>query len=194
MGAWSVIFGGSIIFWPCTCWILKKKPSQILVSHTWGDQSSFDHAYVESKKNLGGSLVCHMGGSIIFWPWTCWIIKKNSRWKPGLSWGVNHLFGHAHVESLKTKPKSDPGLSYLEGQSSFDHGHVESLKKILGESLVKRISPRIFLKIQHVHGQRWLTPSPISLARILPRIFFKDSTCACSKDDWPPSMAGQDLT
>ena len=35
------------------------------------------------------------------------------------------------------------------GRSSFDYAHVESLKKILGESLVK---------IHHVHGQKMIDP------------------------------------
>ena len=43
--------------------------------------------------------------------------------------GGQSSFDHAHVESLK-KSKSDPGQSYLGGQSSFHHAHVESLKKI----------------------------------------------------------------
>ena len=48
-----------------------------------------------------------------------------------------------------------------------------------------RISPRIFLKIQHVHGQKMIEPQ-VWQTRISPRIIFKDSTCAWSKDDWPP--------
>ena len=48
-----------------------------------------------------------------------------------------------------------------------------------------RISPRIFLKIQHVHGQKMIEPQ-VWQTRISPRIFFKDSTCTWSKDDWPP--------
>ena len=50
--------------------------------------------------------------------------------------GGQSSFDHAHVESLKKNSRRDPGLSYIGGQSSFDHAHVESLKKILGEILV----------------------------------------------------------
>ena len=56
-----------------------------------------------------------------------------------------------------------------------------------------RISPRIFLKIQHVHGQKMIDPQydrPASHQEF----FFKVSTCAWSKDDWPPGMTDSDLT
>ena len=43
-----------------------------------------------------------------------------------------------------------------------------------------------FLKIQHVHGQKMTDPPKVWQANISPRIFFKDSTCPWSKDDWPP--------
>ena len=46
-----------------------------------------------------------------------------------------------------------------------------------------RISPGIFLKIQHVYGQKMIDP-PEWQTRISPRIFFKDSLCVWSKDDW----------
>ena len=46
-------------------------------------------------------------------------------------------------------------MLYLGGQSSFEHGHVESLKKIRWWT---GISPRIFLKIQHVRGQKMIDP------------------------------------
>ena len=47
-----------------------------------------------------------------------------------------------------------------------------------------RISPRIFLKIQHVHGEK-LNDPPGMTDQDLTLIFLKDSTCAWSKDDWP---------
>ena len=43
-----------------------------------------------------------------------------------------------------------------------------------------------FLKIHHVHGQRWLTPQ-VRQTRLSPRFFFKDSSCPWSKDDWLPN-------
>ena len=49
-----------------------------------------------------------------------------------------------------------------------------------------------FLKIQHVHGQKMIDP-PVWQTNLI-EFFFKDSTCAWSKDDWPPSMTDQDLT
>ena len=59
---------------------------------------------------------CHTGGSVIFWPCTCWIFKKNSRWDPGLSYqGGLVIFDHAQVESLKKNSRWDPGLSYRGG-------------------------------------------------------------------------------
>ena len=39
-----------------------------------------------------------------------------------------------------------------------------------------------FLKIQHVHAQKMNDP-PGMTDQDLTLIFFKDSTCACSKDD-----------
>ena len=50
-----------------------------------------------------------------------------------------------------------------------------------------------FLKMQHVHGLKMTNP-PVWQARISPRIFFRDATCAWSKDDQPPRLTGQDLT
>ena len=50
-----------------------------------------------------------------------------------------------------------------------------------------------FLKIQHVYGQKMIDP-PVWQTRISPRIYFKDSTCVWSKEDWPPIMTDQDLT
>ena len=78
MRYWPDIPGGLVIFLTMPhVESLKENLSQILVSHTWGGQSSFDHAHVES-------------------------FKKKSRWEPGLSyWGVLSSFGHGHVESLK---------------------------------------------------------------------------------------------
>ena len=46
-----------------------------------------------------------------------------------------------------------------------------------------------FLKIQHVHGQKMIDPQ-VWQTRISPRIFLKYSTCAWSKDDWPPRYKG----
>ena len=52
-----------------------------------------------------------------------------------------------------------------------------------------------FLKIQHVHGQKMIDPPGLWQTRISPRIFFKDSSCPWSKDDWPPRiMTDQDIT
>ena len=52
-----------------------------------------------------------------------------------------------------------------------------------------------FLKIQYAHGQKMIAPPhPGWQTKISPRIFFKDSTCTWSKDDWPPWMTDQDLT
>ena len=53
------------------------------------------------------------------------------------------------------------------------------------------LTRNIFLKIQHVYGQKikctWLIDPPEWQTRISPRIFYgKDSTCVWSKDDWPP--------
>ena len=114
-------------------------------------------------KIVGEILVCHTGGrgSIICWPCTCWIFKKNSKW--------------------------DPGLSYQGSQSSFDRMHVESLKKFKIPIWQTRISPRIFLKIQHVHGQKMIGAQPPQYDRqeYSTEFFFKDSTCTWSKDDWP---------
>ena len=83
-----------------------------------------------------------------------------------------------------------------------------------------RISPRIFLKVQHVHGQkmidppgmtdldlsynffkdstyawvkRWLTPPRYDRPGSLLEFFVKNSTCAWSKDDWLPRY-DQDLS
>ena len=96
--------GGSIIFWPCACWIFKKILGNILSVILEG-QSSFDHAHVQC-------------------------LKKTRR-DPGLSYlEGKSSFDHAHVECLKNNSRRDPGLTYLGGQSSFDHVHVESLKKI----------------------------------------------------------------
>ena len=63
--------------------------------------------------------------------------------------GGQSSFDHGHVESLKKILGESLGCHTWGGQSSFDHGHVESLKKILGESLVK---------IQHVQGQKMIDP------------------------------------
>ena len=74
-------------------------------------------------------------------------------------------------------------------------GHVIYGQKIIDwppPEWQTRISPRIFLKIQHVYGQKMIDP-PEWQTRISLRIFFKDSTCVWSKDDWPPSMTDQDL-
>ena len=235
--------GGSIIFWPCACWIFKKNLGEILVCHL-GGQSSFDHVHVESlKKILGEILVCHLGGQSSFDHVHVESLKKNSRWDTGLSVGgsiifwpcaywifkkilgeilVCHLggqssFAHVHIESLKNS-RWDPGLSSGGGLSSFDHEHVESLKKILGDILV--CHPRgcviifwpcacwIFKKnlgdilVCHPGGSIIFWPCACSIltlkkvwqTRISPRFFFKDSTCAWSKDDWPPLMTDQDLT
>ena len=48
-----------------------------------------------------------------------------------------------------------------------------------------QISPRIFFKIQHAHGQRWLTLHDDRLRSHL-EFVFQDSTCTWAKDDWPP--------
>ena len=45
------------------------------------------------------------------------------------------------------------------GQSSFDHGHVESLKINLGEILACHNGGK---KIQYVHGQKMIEP-PFSM-------------------------------
>ena len=57
-----------------------------------------------------------------------------------------------------------------------------------------RLSPRIFLKIEHVHGQKMIDPSIKDRQGSHLEFFFKDSTCPWSKDDWAPSMTAQDLT
>ena len=49
-----------------------------------------------------------------------------------------------------------------------------------------------FLKVQHVHGQKMIDPQ-VWQTRISPRIFLKYSTCAWSKDDWPPGIRDQDV-
>ena len=151
--------GGSIIFWPCTCWIFKKNSRWDPGLSYWGVNHLLTmHMLNLYKKILGEILVCHTGGvNHLLIICTCWIFKKNSKWDPGLSyWGVNHLltmhmlnlykkilgeilvchtwggqssFDHAHVESLQKNSRWDPGLSYWGGQSSFDHAHVESLQK-----------------------------------------------------------------
>ena len=52
-----------------------------------------------------------------------------------------------------------------------------------------------FLKIHHVHGQKMIYPPRIMTHQDLTKNFFKDSTCAWSKDDWPPRiMTDQALT
>ena len=62
---------------------------------------------------------------------------------------------HGHVEPLK-KILGEILVYHTQGcQSSFDHAHAESLKKILGESLVM---------IQHVHGQKMID-SPIMIGQ-----------------------------
>ena len=61
--------------------------------------------------------------------------------------------------------------------------HVHGQKMIdfpLG--LQTRISPTMFLKIQHVHGQKMIDP-PGMTDQDLTYNVFKDSTCAWSKDD-----------
>ena len=84
--------GGTIIFWPCACWIFKKIPGEILVCHPGGSIIFWPCTCWIFKKILGEILVCHPGGSIIFWPCAYWIFKKNSMWDLGLSSrGVNHL-------------------------------------------------------------------------------------------------------
>ena len=56
---------------------LKKILGEILVCHTCGGQSSFDHGHVESLKQIPDEiLVCH-------------------------TWGGQSSFDHGHVESLK---------------------------------------------------------------------------------------------
>ena len=55
-----------------------------------------------------------------------------------------------------------------------------------------RISPTIFLKIQHAHGQKMIDPLGMT-DQDLSYNFFKDSTCTWSQDDWPP-ITNQDLT
>ena len=68
------------------------------------------------------------------------------------SWSVKRggqsSFDHAHVESLK-KIIGESLVCHMGGYSSFDHGHIESFNKILGESLDK---------IHHVHGQKMIDP------------------------------------
>ena len=56
---------------------------------------------------------------------------------------------NGHVKSLKKILGESLVYHTRGGQSSFDHAHVESLKKILGENRVK---------IQHVHGQKMIDP------------------------------------
>ena len=48
-----------------------------------------------------------------------------------------------------------------------------------------RISPRIFLMIQHAHGQKMIDPPKYDRPGSHLEYFFKDSTCTWSKDDWP---------
>ena len=97
-------------------------------------QSSFDHGHVESlKKNSRWEPGLSYWGSIIFWPWTCWIFKINSGWDSGLPyWGCQSSFWPCTCWIFKKNSRWDPSLSYLGGggQSSFDHPHVESFKKI----------------------------------------------------------------
>ena len=47
------------------------------------------------------------------------------------------------------------------------------------------ISPRVFLKIQHVHGQKMIDPPRYDRPGISPRIFLNIQHM--TKDDWPRS-------
>ena len=50
--------------------------------------------------------------------------------------GGQSSFDHAHVESLKKFKVRSWSVIPRGGQSSFDYAHIESLKKILGDMLV----------------------------------------------------------
>ena len=113
--------GGSIIFWPCACWILKEI--------------------------LGKILVCHLGGSIIFWPCACWILISP------------RIF---FKDSTCTWSKDDWPPNDRPGS------HLE-----------------FFFKIQHAHGQKMIDPPIDDRPGSHLEFFFDDSTCTWSKDDWP---------
>ena len=107
--------GGSIIFWPCACWIFKKNLSEILVCHIWGGQSSFDHVHVESlKKILGGILVCHTkGGQSSFDQVQAESESQHQYDRPGYHLEFFFKIQHAHGQKMIDPPDDKLG-SHLE--------------------------------------------------------------------------------
>ena len=86
------------------------------------------------------------------------------------------------VKRWLTLPRYDRPGSHLECFLNIQLVH--SQKMIDPQLWQTRISFRIYLRIQHVHGQKMIDTPQVWQTRISPRIFFKDSTCAWSKDDW----------
>ena len=126
--SWSVSWG-SIIFWPCACWIFKKM--------------------------LGEILVCHPGGSVIFWPCACWILSLKKYNRPGSHLEFLLKIQHAHGQKMIEPPGWQTRISpriFLKIQ------HANGQKMIDPPGWQTRISPNIFLKIQHAHGQKMIDP------------------------------------
>ena len=137
MRSWSVILGGQSSFDHAHVESLKKNSRWDPGLSYWGVNHLLTmHMLNLYKKILGEILVCHTGGSIIFWPCTCWIFKKNSRWDPGLSyWGVNHLLT-MHMLNLYKKILGEILVCHTGGSIIFWPCTCWIFKKILGEILV----------------------------------------------------------
>ena len=79
------------------------------------------------------------------------------------------------------------------GQSSFDHGHVESLKKILDEILVCHVGIlNFFIKIQHAYRQKMIDPQYDRPGYHL-EFFLKIQYVHGQKMIDPPGMTDKDL-
>ena len=106
---------------PWTCWIFKKLILGVsLGSHTCGVNHLCDHGHVESLKKIevrAWSVKPRVGQSS-FWPWTCWILKKKSRWEPVQSYlGGSVIFWPCTCWIFTKNSRWDPGLSNPRGVS-----------------------------------------------------------------------------
>ena len=104
-------------------------------------------------------------------------------WQTRISFRIFLKIQHAHGKKMIDPPKYDRPGYHLEFY--FKYATCAWSKDDWPPWIWQtRISFRIFLKIQHVHGKKMIDPPkydrPVSHLE-----FFKDSTCAWSKDDWP---------